>query len=39
MHTILQKIEILQKLEKGVLVHNLCDSFGIDTSMIYDVKK
>lgn len=31
-------MEILQKL-KSMLIHNLCDCFGVGFSMIYDIKK
>lgn len=33
------EVEILQKLEKGVSVCNLCDHFDVGSSMIYYIEK
>lgn len=35
----MQKVEILQKLEKVKSVHNLCGHFDVSSSVIYDIKQ
>lgn len=37
--TILQKVELLKKLERGTSVKLLCNEYGIGSSTIYDLKK
>lgn len=38
-HTIVQKLEILQKLEKGKSGHNLFSHFDVGSSTIYNISK
>ncbi|XP_063794663.1 jerky protein homolog [Pseudophryne corroboree] len=33
------KVEILQKLDRGVSVKKLCDTYGLGSSTVYDIKK
>ena len=37
--SIAKKIELLQKLEKGTFVVNLCKEYNIGKSAIYDLQK
>ncbi|KFM64756.1 Jerky protein, partial [Stegodyphus mimosarum] len=37
--SIKQKVELLQKMDKGVSVSKLCKEYGIGKSTVYDIKK
>lgn len=37
--SIQEKVEILEKLDNGVSVSKLCDTYGIGSSTVYDIKK
>lgn len=37
--TMLEKVELLQKLESGTPVRTLCELYGISSSTVYDLKK
>lgn len=39
MHTIMQKVSVPQKLDKGKPVHSLGDYYGVGNRTIYDIKK
>ncbi|XP_042874006.1 uncharacterized protein LOC122254403 [Penaeus japonicus] len=37
--SMLEKVELLQKLESGTSVRSLCEVYGISSSTVYDLKK
>lgn len=37
--SMLEKVELLQKLESGTSVRSLCELYGISSSTVYDLKK
>lgn len=37
--SIQEKVELLQKLDRGVSVRHLCNAYGIGSSTVYDIKK
>ncbi|XP_047489192.1 protein bric-a-brac 1-like [Penaeus chinensis] len=37
--SMLEKVELLQKLESGTAVRSLCELYGISSSTVYDLKK